>query len=232
LTTATSTDPVFAALSVGTIVAAFAAERDGSRSAEGASILQRIRPAALAATAGLLGGISVYFTYAAPLFLMPALLPVWRLIRHHRWGLLAAAIAGAGIVIAAVSATGFLLWQGLAATNRAYHAGVAEHRPYRYFIVANLVVLGISIGPAALAGAARGVPRRLRPLVLIAGIAVVFADLVGLSKGETERIWLPFVPWLTLGAVAYGDPPATARRWLTAQLIIASMLQLTLRSPW
>ncbi|SCF12382.1 hypothetical protein GA0074696_2868 [Micromonospora purpureochromogenes] len=64
--------------------------------------------------------------------------------------------------------------------------------------------------------------RLLGPTVLLpaaAALAVVGADLSGMSKAEVERIWLPFAVWLL---VAAAHLPAPARRWwLAGQAITA-----------
>ncbi len=63
---------------------------------------------------------------------------------------------------------------------------------------------------------------RLGPAVLLpaaAALAVVVADLSGMSKAEVERIWLPFTVWL-LVATAYLPEP-TRRWWLTGQVLTA-----------
>ncbi|MPY72608.1 MAG: hypothetical protein GEU92_21510 [Alphaproteobacteria bacterium] len=57
-------------------------------------------------------------------------------------------------------------------------------------------------------------------------VAVALADLSQLSRGEVERIWLPFVPWLALAA------PGHRRGWLAAQVAVALILQSVLVSPW
>ncbi|MEW1589057.1 hypothetical protein AB0283_26850, partial [Micromonospora vinacea] len=88
---------------------------------------------------------------------------------------------------------------------------------------------------AARAGAMRGrgpdrtpviawfdVLRRAGPTVLlplVAVLAVVAADLSGLSKAEVERIWLPFVVWLLVAAAHL--PPAAQRLWLAGQVLTA-----------
>ena len=56
--------------------------------------------------------------------------------------------------------------------------------------------------------------------------AVVAADLSQYARGEVERIWLPFVPWLALAA------PGHRRGWLAAQVAVGLALQAGLRSPW
>jgi hypothetical protein len=47
-----------------------------------------------------------------------------------------------------------------------------------------------------------------------------------MSRGEVERIWLPFVPWLALAA------PGHRRPLLALQVSTALVLQATLASPW
>ncbi|MCO1594764.1 hypothetical protein M8C17_06245 [Micromonospora sp. RHAY321] len=64
--------------------------------------------------------------------------------------------------------------------------------------------------PAAAAVRAAG-PTVLLPLAAV--VAVLGADLSGLSKAEVERIWLPFVVWLL---VATARLPAGSRRWWLA----------------
>jgi hypothetical protein len=49
-----------------------------------------------------------------------------------------------------------------------------------------------------------------------------------MSKGETERIWLPFAPWLLVATAALRG----SRGWLGAQIALALALQLGVRSPW
>jgi hypothetical protein len=218
---ATSTDPVFAGLTVAATAAAFQAERSRARAA-----------VTWAAGAGLAGAIALFFTYGAPLFMTPALLPAWRLARARRWLPLATGGAFAVAVVLGVGLAGFNLWDGLAATAHAYRSGVAAHRPYRFFVLANLVVLAVATGPAVVAGAVRGTHGPLAPLLALAAIGVLAADLSGLAKGEVERIWLPFVPWLVLAAAPLATRSRGARGWLAAQLVAAALLQLVLRSPW
>ena len=64
----------------------------------------------------------------------------------------------------------------------------------------------------------------LLPLTALA--AVTLADLSQLSRGEVERIWLPFAVWI--GAAAVGD----RRPWLAAQAATGLVVQAALVSPW
>ncbi|MGO4419523.1 hypothetical protein AB4Z54_12460, partial [Streptomyces sp. MCAF7] len=69
---------------------------------------------------------------------------------------------------------------------------------------------------------------RLALLVLAALLALLVADLSGMSKAETERIWLPFAMWL-LPACALLTRPRT---WLAAQAILALLLNHLLLTGW
>ncbi len=140
------------------------------------------------------------------------------------FALVAAAIA---VVVALFAAAGFWWPDGLAATRELYAGGVASRRPYLDFLVISLAAFALVVGPAAAAGLAR-VPVSLRVLVLGGLCAVLAADASGLSRGETERIWLLFAPWVLCAAVALG----ARRRWLAAQLGLALAVQVAVRSPW
>ena len=79
------------------------------------------------------------------------------------------------------------------------------------------------LGPAVIAGLTVRPTGRWRLLVVPALAAVAVADLSGLSKGEVERIWLPFMPWITLAVVACcrGASGRGPGRWLAAQAGLA-----------
>ena len=51
-----------------------------------------------------------------------------------------------------------------------------------------------------------------------------------MSKSEVERIWLPFVPWLTLSLALL--PDRWRRRGLGLQLLTALLLQHLLYTSW
>jgi methylthioxylose transferase len=63
-----------------------------------------------------------------------------------------------------------------------------------------------------------------------AGIAVLVADLSGLSKAEVERIWLPFAVWLIAGTGLI--PVRQARWWLAAQAVLALGVNHLLLTTW
>jgi hypothetical protein len=91
-------------------------------------------------------------------------------------------------------------------------------------LVGNPAVLALAVGPAVAAGLVTRRTRTLLPLLAVAAVAA--ANLSQMSRGEVERIWLPFVPWLALAA------PGDRRRWLAAQVGVAVALQAALATAW
>jgi hypothetical protein len=182
-------------------------------------------------TAGLLAGVSVSFSYGAVLLLGP----LWALavlgVRRGRWRALVPAAAGAAVVPVLFALAGFDWFDGLAGTHEAYLAGVAPERPDRYFVVSNLVVLAVAVGPATVASLTWLRDRAAWWLVGGALAGALAADLSSMSKGEVERIWLPVVPFLLLATTAI-DSRRARRFWLAAQLAVGLALQSRLDAPW
>jgi hypothetical protein len=191
---------------------------------------------ALAAGGGLVLGAAVFCTYGAVLLAPVAVAVVVAAApAERRWRLLLFTAAGAVAVTAAFAAAGFWWFDGLSATRAAYLAGVASRRPYGYFLVANLAAFAIAVGPAA--GVALARLRQRGPVLVAAGalVAIAVADLSGLSKGEVERIWLPFVPWVlvaTCALAARRRPLQASRGWLGLQVAVALGVQVGVRTPW
>lgn len=137
---------------------------------------------------------------------------------------------GVAIPVLAAGLAGFWWWEGLAATTRRVVEGPAAiDRPFGYFVLANLAVAAIAVGPAVVAALP---DRRLwsLPLAWSALLAIVLADVTALSKGEVERIWLPFYPWITVAVLLL--PRSQDRRWLAAQAVLAIAVQLLIRTEW
>jgi hypothetical protein len=76
--------------------------------------------------------------------------------------------------------------------------------------------------------AAAGVSFALGMLVGAAPAGVLAVDLAGVTRGEVERIWLPYAAWITAAAVHR----APARGLLLAQAVTALLPQALVRSPW
>jgi hypothetical protein len=194
------------------------------------------RGRAVAAVAG--GGLLAFGCYLSyGLVLMaPIVLAVIVLAGPHRrtaaWALL-----GAAPVVAAFTAAGFHWLTGYHLLIERYYQGVASDRAYGYWVWANLVLMTVSAGPAAVVILRRVVPA-VRPrardatwlLPLAAVTAIVAADLSGYSKAEVERIWLPFAVWLMAGAALI--PPADRRTWLAVQAAVALTVNHLVLTIW
>ncbi len=185
----------------------------------------------LAALAGgLLFGIALFLSYG---LILLGLVPLAVAIAARRVRPLAIASVGVAAVVAAFLAAGFWWIDGLEATRNEYlFRSAAVSRPYGYFLFADLAALALAVGPATFAAVARLRDRRL--LVLVAGglAAVALADLSGMSKGEVERIWLPFMPWLLAAGAGLWRPPGSVRGWLAAQAACAIAIETLVRTPW
>jgi len=185
----------------------------------------------LALASGIAWAVGIFLSYGLVLLaLVPLAVAVER--RSVRAVVLVALPVAAALLGAAIG--GFWWLDGLHATREAYALSLARVRPYSYFLVANLAAAAIAVGPAIWVGLARNRDRRLWVLAAGALLAIVLADLSGLSKGEVERIWLPFLPWLTLaGAAAFAGLGTRSRRgWLATQVAWTVVVQWAVLAPW
>nr|WP_233521995.1 hypothetical protein [Streptomyces triticagri] len=193
-----------------------------------------------AAGSGLLFGLTCYLSYGLTLFavLVAAVLLLGRVWRRPL--LLAPLLAGCAVVPAAFTVIGFNWWEGYDLLVTRYYQGAGGIRPYSYWVWANLACAVLTVGPATVAGLRRAgaelLPRprlttpgvRLALLALAALGALLAADLSGMSKAETERIWLPFTMWL----LAAGGLLPRPRPWLTAQAALALTVNHLLFTGW
>jgi hypothetical protein len=183
------------------------------------------RPVTHGAAGGALFGVALLMTYGVALLAVPvAVVAVTR--RRLQPVIVAAGVTTMILLLPAL--WGYSWLAGLSATKDAYDTTVARFRPYSYFVVANIVVLAIAIGPAIVVAVTRLRDDSAR-LIVAAGLAVIaLADVTGLSKAETERIWQPFMPLALLAGAAL----VRQRRWLVLQAATAVAFALYLRSPW
>jgi hypothetical protein len=207
--------------------------------------------AALAALgSGLLLGGAAYLSYGLVLLVLPALavLVCTRTLRPAPYVLL-----GAAAVVAAFTAAGFDWWQAYGLLRTRYVEGYGGVRPYAYWFWGDLATVVAAAGVASVAGlrrtlaAAPGALRRpwrrgsrweagdvrataavLLPCALL--LAMLAADLSGMSKAETERIWLPFTLWLPATAALL--PRRDHRGWLAAQALTALLINHLLLTGW
>jgi hypothetical protein len=188
-----------------------------------------------ALAAGHLLGVALLFSYGATLVVAVAAVVITRAGRTDRTarpsGVLAPfavgvllPLGGAGMI------AGFWWIEGLQATGHAYWSGIGGQRPAGYLtLVGNPAALALAAGPAVAVGLAAALTAadrwaRLLPGAVLGAVAV--ANVSQMSRGEVERIWLPFVPWLALAA------PGDRRGWLAAQAGLALLLQAALASAW
>ncbi|TQL67836.1 dolichyl-phosphate-mannose-protein mannosyltransferase [Nocardioides albertanoniae] len=204
-------------------LAATAAARSGAR-----------RSWPWAVLAGLLLGGAVMMSYGLPLTGVLALAVLWL---GRGWWALPVAAASALVVVLAFAAGGFAWWEAYPVLTERYWDGIASERPGAYWIWGNLAALAISAGP--LVGAGLGVVwasrrdqhhRVLVVLVAAAVVIVALADASQMSRSEVERIWLPFMPWLTLGCALL--PESWRRPGLALQLATALLVQHLLYTSW
>ena len=171
---------------------------------------------AVSGTGGLLLGIAGYLSYGLALVVL--LVAVAVALRPARAQI--AVPAGVLVVVAAFSTAGFDWLHGEHLLTIRYNQGIASVRPYSYFVWANLAALVLCAGPMVAAGLRRAVSVVIRGLATVVAqrfrgpgtmsretmvpaamsvaalLAIGIADVTGLSKAETERIWLPFAIWL------------------------------------
>ncbi|MFD9109298.1 hypothetical protein [Streptomyces bottropensis] len=206
------------------------------------------RARAAAFGSGLLFGLTCYLSYGLTLFAVIAAGVL--LLGRDRARPLPLLLAGATVAPLAFTLAGFDWWEAYHLLVERYHQGAGGFRPYGYWVWANLACTVFVVGLATAAGLRRcgtalvrqgrgiltrpdgpGAPAadaRLALLVSAAVLALLVADLSGMSKAETERIWLPFAMWL-LPACAFLPRPRT---WLTAQASLALLVNHLLLTGW
>jgi hypothetical protein len=171
-----------------------------------------------AVVGGLLLGYSAFLSYGLVLLALVALVVCWR-----DWRTLVIAAVAALAVVGVFAWAGFWWFDGYHLVVERYYQGIANDRPYWYWVWANLACLTLVIGPAVASGLTRG--WRL-PLVAAALLVILLADVSGLSKSEVERIWLPFAIWLVPAVAARG------RWWLAGQAATALIVNHLLLTTW
>ncbi|WP_165503348.1 hypothetical protein, partial [Actinomadura fibrosa] len=82
--------------------------------------------------------------------------------------------------------------------------------------------------PVTLAGAP-ALPATVGLLAAAALLGVLVLDVSGVTKGEVERIWVPFAAWLLVAAGAHRPP---SRWWLAGQAVTALAVQALVLSEW
>lgn len=184
---------------------------------------------ACAFAAGIVLGAALFLTYG-----VTVLGAVVVAIALYRRALRALAFAAAGVACVALGflAAGFSWYEGLQAARELQLAGVYELRPYAQFLVASPAAFALVVGPATAVGMARMRERGVWVLTGAALLGLLFADLSGYARGETERVWLQFAPWVLVATVAAARTIRGRQAWLAAQVTTAIVLQVAAKSPW
>jgi methylthioxylose transferase len=195
-------------------------------------------PALAAAGSGLVLGWAIFLNYGLALIALPAVAVLvcaanWRVAAR----VLAVAVPCALVVVAVFALAGFWWFDGYQAVQQRYWQGIALNRPFQYWSWANLASVVCAIGLGSVAGVGRAfditaIRARcgLNLVVLAALTAILCADLSMLSKAETERIWLPFMVWLTAAPALL--PQRSHRWWLAANVIGALALNHFILTNW
>jgi methylthioxylose transferase len=182
----------------------------------------------LAALGGVLFGAGLFLSYGAALV---GLVPVAIAAARRRLRPLIVAAAGIAAVGAVFAAAGFWWFHGLQATLNQYAMSAAQFRPQSAFWLIDLGAFAVAVGPTTAVALARLRQRWIWLAVGAALLGVVLADLSGFSKGEVERIWLPFAPWILVASASLDGDRPQGRPWLAAQAAACLWLQIFVRGP-
>ena len=164
-------------------------------------------------------------------------IPAWAvLVALRRKGRRDALTLAGGCALATLTVYGALTltlgydpFAALNATAAVYRHGIAHTRPYAYWLFGSPVAWGIGLGVPTAWALLRAVSVR-DPAALALATLVLLGAVLGFTKAETERIWLPFVPLACVAAA--GVLPARGLRtavWLlAAQAFAVELLFFTI----
>lgn len=184
-----------------------------------------------------LASVSAGIGTAVLLLMSYGLAPFWLILlalRRDRRGLLLAAAGCAGTLLA-VAALGFWYLDGARLTHTYFYGGWGGSRSHMYWLLGNFAAVALATGPAVARSTQHAIaaPKCRSSWVVFSAIAALAAlTVLGVTKGEVERIWLPFMPWILLCAAGTSDRnvldrfPASAL--VVAQGVMAIMLSALL----
>jgi hypothetical protein len=190
------------------------------------------RPVWWALGSGLALGVAALFSYAVG-WIAATLLVVCFVRRRART--IALIGAAALVPLAVARAAGFVWPDGLTVAQADWSVRVGPHRSWLLWALLDVVVLVLACGPHVVTSA-----RRIRrtpgwPFLVGALLGVGFAIGSGLARGEVERSWLPFFPWLLVpvtGTDEDGEPTRPSLLLLALGAAAAVVIESVLRSAW
>lgn len=203
---------------------------------------------------GVLFGFGLYLSYGLVLMAVPAL----AVLAARGFRSVVPVAISMLLVVGLFTAAGFWWFDGYHLVVQRYYQGIASERPYSYWVWGNLAATVCSVGlasgaalprviqelrlltPFRTGGSPPGISAAVRrwrtavdpaALMAVAGLAaILFADLSGLSKAETERIWLPFAVWVLAGTALL--PRRDARAWLAVQAVGTLLIAHLILTNW
>ncbi|XVS65128.1 hypothetical protein ACQPYE_03415 [Actinosynnema sp. CA-299493] len=182
-----------------------------------------------AVAGGVVLGFGVFLSYGLVLM---GVLALAVLVCHplgRDWRRIGLAVLGASAVVAVFAALGFWWLDGYHLVVERYYQGIATPRSYAYWVWADLAAAVFACGLAPFAARWRNtstIAAGAVTLAAAAAVAILAADVSGLSKAEVERIWLPFTVWLVVLV------PDRRRLWLAAQAVTALAVNHLLLTNW
>lgn len=195
---------------------------------------------------GLVLGWCMMLSYGLPLL---GLLALGVLLVARSWRPLPIAVVAAFAPVLAFVPFGFRWWEAYPVLTDRYWDGLASDRPGLYWTWADLALLLYSGGAllgagvavllwrlvqqrrAARAGTPGSDPDRAVLVLAAAGVLIVLiATASQMSRAEVERIWLPFVPWVTLSLALL--PEQWRRVGIAVPIFSALLLEHLLYHSW
>ncbi|HEX6077387.1 MAG TPA: hypothetical protein VFZ32_19290 [Micromonosporaceae bacterium] len=180
---------------------------------------------------GVLLGVAAMFSYAAAWLGLSVIC-----LYFARRRPLLNVLTGIGVLapVLLAQALGFNWVEGLVTAQLDYAQRVEPHRTGAWWAALSLAALLLATGPAVVASL-----RKLRntpawPVLVGAGVAVLFSVLAGFARGGVEHAWLAFFPWLTVAAVApqrQAGPPVPSPLLLASAGALSAVILAVLLEP-
>lgn len=180
----------------------------------------------------LLAAVGTFFSWL--LFAIPA----WAVLvvlgregtRRAMFLTFVCALATAAVYLTLALTWGYDPFSALKATDAVYRQGIAHMRPYAYWAFGSPVAWGLALGLPIAWALLRAVAARDQAAIALLAVVLVGAVL-GYTKAETERIWLPFVP-LACVAAARVLPARGLRTTLWLLVTQALAIELLFDTIW